>query len=88
MFLASNLQIVGEPRRMGNGDRHMNFRVRQGTTTLRAVAWGAAERAAELLADSGRCCLAFTPKVNEWNGQRKVELEVVDFQPGCQARLG
>ena len=46
------------------------------------------ERAEELMSAEGRCCLAFTPKINEWNGYRSVELEVSDFQPGAQARLG
>jgi single-stranded-DNA-specific exonuclease len=46
------------------------------------------DRLDELMSDGGRCCLAFTPKVNEWNGSRSVEIEVVDFQPGTDAKLG
>jgi single-stranded-DNA-specific exonuclease len=87
-FLAAELQVVGEPRRIGGGERHLSFRVRQGTTNLRAIAWGMGDRVEELMSAGGRCCLAFTPKINEWNGYRKVELEVADFQPGGQARLG
>jgi single-stranded-DNA-specific exonuclease len=88
LFLAGGLRLEGEPRKMGQGDRHLNFRVRQGNTVLRAVAWGMAERVEELTAAGGACCLAFTPKINEWQGRRSVELEVTDFQPGEQARLG
>jgi single-stranded-DNA-specific exonuclease len=40
------------------------------------------------MADGGRCCLAFTPKINEWNGMRNVEIEVVDFQARRLAELG
>jgi single-stranded-DNA-specific exonuclease len=87
-FLAAELQVVGEPRRIGGGERHLTFRVRQGATNLRAIAWGMGERAEELMSAEGRCCLAFTPKINEWNGYRSVELEVSDFQPGAQAKLG
>jgi single-stranded-DNA-specific exonuclease len=36
----------------------------------------------------GACCLAFTPKVNEWQGWRSIDLEVADLQAGAQARLG
>jgi single-stranded-DNA-specific exonuclease len=86
-FLAGDLQVVGEPRRMGGGERHLSFRVQQGKTALRAVAWGMADRAEELMSDGGRCCLAFTPRINEWNGYRSVELEVIDFQAGPRARL-
>lgn len=79
-FLATDVQIEGTPRRIGQGERHLSFRVRQGGTAMRAVAWGMGERLDELMADGGRCCLAFTPKINEWNGNRSVEIEVIDFQ--------
>ncbi len=87
-FLAADLEIVGEPKRMGGGERHLSFRVRQGTTALRCVAWGMADRMEELLSGDRCVCLAATPKINEWNGYRSVELEVVDFQAGPVAVLG
>lgn len=87
-FLTGGLEIVGVPRKIGQGERHLSFRVKQGPTSLRAVAFGMGERLEELMADGGRCCLAYTPVVNEWNGYRSVELHVVDFQPGPEARLG
>lgn len=86
-FLASDVQIEGTPRRIGQGERHLSFRVRQGGSTLRAVAWGMGERLDELMANGGRCCLAFTPKINEWNGSRNVEIEVIDFQARRLAEL-
>ena len=61
--------------------------MKQETASLRAVAFGMGDRAEELMSDSGRCCLAFTPMLNEWMGNRSVELQVVDFQPGPEARL-
>jgi len=87
-FLAGGLQIVGEPRRIGGGERHLSFRVRQAGTNVRAVAFGLGDRMEELLSAGGQCCLAFTPRINEWNGMRNIELEVSDFQAGAQARLG
>lgn len=87
-FLASGLTVEGTPRRIGTGERHLSFRVRQGGTTIRAVAWGMGERFDELLADGGNCCLAFTPKINDWNGYRNIEIEVIDFQAGNMAELG
>jgi single-stranded-DNA-specific exonuclease len=88
LFLAGGLQVKGEPRKIGGGERHLSFRVAQQGTTLRAIAWGMAERAEELMSAGGACCLAFTPKLNEWQGYRSVDLEVTDFQPGAEARLG
>lgn len=87
IFLAGDLQIVGEPKKMGAGERHLGLRVKQGTTTMRAVAFGMADRVDELMSDSGRCSLVFTPNINEWNGYRNVELTVEDFQAGPTAKL-
>jgi single-stranded-DNA-specific exonuclease len=88
VFLAGGLQVVGEPRAVGKGERHLSFQVKQQTTSLRCIGWGMAERAGELMAGGGRCSLACTPRLNEWHGYRRVDLEVADFQVGAQTRLG
>ncbi len=88
LFLAGGLQVVGEPRLIGTGERHLTFRVRQEGSELRVIAFGMADRAEELMSAGGRCCLAFTPRINEWQGRRTVELELRDLQPGSQAQLG
>lgn len=87
VFLAGPLQIQGEPRKVGQGERHLSFRVRQAGTTLKAIAFGMADRVEELLSDNGTCCLAFTPRRNDWNGQSTVDLEVSDFQAGATPQL-
>jgi single-stranded-DNA-specific exonuclease len=87
-FLAGGLEIVGDPRRIGKDERHLNFRVRQNGTSMRVVAWGLGDRLDELMSGDRKCCVAFTPRINEWQGQRTIELEVVDFQPGIEAKLG
>jgi single-stranded-DNA-specific exonuclease len=86
-FLASGLEIVGEPKKMGMGERHLNFRVKSGKTTMRAVGWGMAGRIEDLMSGDHRCSLAFVPKINEWNGYTNVEIEVLDFQPGVRPVL-
>ena len=55
---------------------------------VRAVAFGMGDRLDELMAAGGECCLAFTPRVNEWKGFRSVEIEVVDLTPGGQPCFG
>jgi single-stranded-DNA-specific exonuclease len=87
LLLAGGLQVVGEPRKVGGGERHLSFRVRQQGRDQKAIAFGMADRADELMSDGGRCCLVFTPRINEWQGRRSVDLEVRDFQPGACARL-
>jgi len=87
-FLAGGLEIVGDPRRIGKEERHLNFRVKQGGTSIRAVAWGMGDRLEDLMSGDRKCCLAFTPRINEWQGYRTIEMEVCDFQAGSVARLG
>lgn len=88
-FLASGLKLDAPPRLIGTGEvqRHMDFRVRQGDTTMRCVAWGMADRMEELMSANGDCCIAFTPKINEWKGSRKLELQVIDLKPGKTVKL-
>lgn len=87
LFLAGGLQVIGEPRGVGNGSRHLSVRLRQHGRDLRAIAFGMAERTPELMSAGGECCVVFTPRINEWQGFRSVELEIRDFQPGSVARL-
>lgn len=82
LMLADRLQVVGDPKRVGGGDRHLSFRVRQNGKELRAIAFGMGDRIDELMAVNGQCSLVFTPRINEWQGFRNVEIEVRDFQSG------
>jgi single-stranded-DNA-specific exonuclease len=96
LFLAGDLQISGTPRKVGGDQRHLSFRVRQRGVSggisqgreMRAIAFGMADRAEELMSLEGCCCLAFRPRLNDWNGFSSVELEVCDFQAGARAHLG
>ena len=87
LLLADRLQIVGEPRKVGDGERHLSLRVRQNGKELRGIAFGMGDRYEELMSQGGQCCLAFTPRWNEWQGYKSVEIEVKDFQAGPQAKL-
>jgi single-stranded-DNA-specific exonuclease len=87
LFLLGGLQVQGTPRKVGGGERHLSFRVSQSGVTLKAIAFGMADRVEELMSADGACCLAGTPKINEWQGRRTIDLEVADFQAGPQARL-
>jgi single-stranded-DNA-specific exonuclease len=88
MFLAGPLKVVGEPRGVGRGERHIRFRVQQNRIAMQAIGFNLAERASELMSDSGQCCLVFSPTFNDWQGFRSIQLEVIDFEPGAKARLG
>jgi single-stranded-DNA-specific exonuclease len=86
-FLAGPVQVLGKPRRVGKGERHLQFRVQQQGTQIPAIGFGLADRAEEIMSSRGQCFLVFTPNFNEWQGRRTIQLEVTDFQPGTQAKL-
>ncbi len=88
LLLSDRLQIVGEPRKVGGGERHLSFKVRQGSKEMRAIAFGMADRLPEMMSQAGQCCLVYTPRWNEWQGYKSIDLEIKDFQPGPQATLG
>jgi single-stranded-DNA-specific exonuclease len=87
LFLAGGLQVDGEPKAVGKTGTHLQFKVRQGPTVLKAIGWGMAPRLSELMSEGGACNLVVSPKRNEWQGRTSVDLEVIDFQPGPEARL-
>ncbi|MFO0949317.1 MAG: single-stranded-DNA-specific exonuclease RecJ [Planctomycetota bacterium] len=81
-MLATNLNVVGEPRKVGGGERHLMFRVAQGGKSMKAIAFGLAERAEELMSQEGKCCVVFRPIISEYRGYPEVELQVKDFCAG------
>lgn len=87
IFMTGDLKVSGEPRKVGQGERHLSFAVRQGRTVKKAIAFSMADRLEELMSENGACCLAYTPILNEWMGNRSVDLQIVDFQAGAQAKL-
>ena len=87
LFLAGGLRVVGTPNKVGNGERHLSFKVRQEGTFLKAIAFNMGDRLDELMSADGACSVVLCPRINEWQGMRRIEIEVLDFQAGAQARL-
>jgi single-stranded-DNA-specific exonuclease len=81
IYLATNLTVEKEPTLVGTDGLHLRFQVSQAGVKLWAIAFRMGKRKEELMSNGGAISLAFTPKLNEWNGFTSVSLEVVDFQP-------
>jgi len=82
-FVASRVELAEPPKTMGEGDRHLAIKVRQQGTTMRGVAWGRSDWAAELQAAGGLISITFAPKINTFRGYNKVELELIDWKPAA-----
>ena len=66
------------------GGRHMRLRLRSGRHTLGAIYFSATPESASI--QSGDLVdVAFTPQVNEFRGERNVQMNVIDIRPSCQA---
>lgn len=67
---------------VGNG-RHMRLRLRQGHYTLNAIGFGMTAQTASI--EPGDVVdVAFIPQVNEFRGERTVQLNIQDIRPSCK----
>lgn len=73
------VELTEPPRRVGRDGAHAQFTVRQHGAYRRAIAFGVGERA-EQLADARAVRLAFEPLLDEWMGQQRVKLRVLDWK--------
>lgn len=90
VICASGVQLVEPPKKMGSDGRHLALRVGQDRTRVRAVGFGKAEWSEQLSCGDGQLFdFAFKPVINDFNGFRRVELQLIDFRPSrCAAPAG
>ena len=66
------------------GGRHMRLRLRQGRHCINAIYFSATPATASIepgdLVD-----VAFTPQINEYRGERSVQMNILDIRPSCAA---
>ncbi len=73
------LEVAGEPRVVGASGTHLQVTLGDGRTRCKGIAFGLAKLLPQLQ-DHRRCRVAFRPIMNEWNGRRSVEMQILDFQ--------
>jgi single-stranded-DNA-specific exonuclease len=81
VLCASSVALAEPPRRMGGGERHMSARLSQHGVTIRSVAFGQGDWVEELAQQPGPLDVAYRPVINDFRGQRNVELHIVDWRP-------
>ena len=69
---------------MVGGGRHMRLRLRQGRTWLNGICFSATPESTSIqpgdLVD-----VAFNPQINEFRGERTVQMNILDIRPSCTA---
>ncbi len=68
---------------VGNG-RHMRLRFRTGRYTLQGI-WFSANAKTASIVPGDTVDVAFLPQINEYRGERTVQLNVQDIRPSCKA---
>jgi single-stranded-DNA-specific exonuclease len=80
ILVASNVELSDAAKALGNGERHMSARFVQYGTVMRGVAFGQAEWIEPLNSHKGQIDIAFRPSINEFNGMKRVELQILDWR--------
>lgn len=73
------VDVLGEPRTVGSTGDHLQVTLGDGRASCKGIAFGQAKYRPDLM-NHRRCRVAFRPIINEWNGRRSVEIQVLDFQ--------
>ena len=77
-FASKRVEIVGNPRVIGNGD-HIIFKVRQGQKVISVIGFNMSQHYEKLI--KGRPVdLAYVVEINEWQGRESVQLNVRDIK--------
>ena len=80
ILVASNVELVEAAKVLGSGERHMSGRFVQYGSVMRGVAFGQAEWIEPLNSHNGQIDIAFRPSINEFNGLKRVELQLLDWR--------
>lgn len=81
VICATGVRLASPPKTMGTDGKHLSLNLTQHGSEVRAVAFGKGEWAEELDHENGVYDFAFKPSINEFRGQRSVQLKLMDFRP-------
>ena len=69
---------------MIGGGRHMRLRLRSGRHSIPAIYFSATAESASIV-QGDMVDVAFYPQVNDFRGERSVQLNIQDVRPSCRA---
>ncbi len=78
-FASDWLDVAYEPRCVGANQDHLQVSFQQNGTRIKGIGFGLGS-AIEDLKQHRRCRVAFEPIINDFNGRRSVEMQVLDFK--------
>lgn len=72
------VELAGEPRCVGGNGEHLQVSFQHQGVRLKAIGFGLAP-SIEDLKHHRKCRIAFEPIINDYNGRRTVEMQILDF---------
>ncbi|MBS0263077.1 MAG: single-stranded-DNA-specific exonuclease RecJ, partial [Planctomycetes bacterium] len=79
VLASTKVELAEPPRKMGEGERHLDLRLKHYGKVMRAVAFGRGEWAEEISAVQGPLAITFAAGINRFRGQENVELRLLDW---------
>ena len=78
--------VNGTPTAIGKEKTHLRMYVSDGIRKLCALEWGAAEKLVSVNQPDVSLDIAFSPQINEWQGQQSVQLMLEDWHVRSEGR--
>lgn len=80
VLASTKVELADAPRKMGEGERHLDLRVRHYGKVMRAIAFGRGEWADEIAGARGPISISYAANINRFRGQEHVELKLLDWR--------
>jgi single-stranded-DNA-specific exonuclease len=80
VFASTKVELAQPPSTMGEGGLHLSITVKQHNTTIRAIAFGKGEWAAEMEQVDGPISICYAASINRFRGRETVQLQLIDWQ--------
>ena len=77
-------KLTVERIQMVGGGKHMRLRLRSGRTSVNAIYFSANPETASIR-QGDTVDVAFNPQINEFRGERSVQMNILDIRPSCNA---
>ena len=78
VFLTRNLEVYGQPYRVGKN--HLKMKVRKGDVVLDVIGFGFGDLVRPLSMRAGTIDMAYVIEFNHWNGVARIQLRVKDIK--------
>lgn len=78
IFLTRNLEVVGQPYKVGKN--HLKMKVRKGSAVLDVIGFGFGDMVRPLTMRAGTIDMVYVIEYNHWNGISRIQLRVKDIR--------